>query len=152
VRVCAYQGTGPFRSSAQISCRLMTKSTSIMRDLIYMRFQQLPQMRGEARAGRQVQVAHIRFICLDPIPSRLYRRHCALSRMCRPQIKGKGRRRTNWSISALNCLQFIKLGNNETERHSGVVHDQLDGLFQRLPQERTFDFCLFQQLPQEKLG
>jgi hypothetical protein len=31
-------------------------------------------------------------------------------------------------LNALNCLQFFKWGNNETEQHSGVVHDQLDGL------------------------
>jgi hypothetical protein len=34
-------------------------------------------------------------------------------------------------LNALNCLQLFKYGNNETEQHSGVVHDQLDGLSSR---------------------
>jgi hypothetical protein len=31
-------------------------------------------------------------------------------------------------LNALDCLQLFKQGNNETEKHSGVVHDQLDQL------------------------
>jgi hypothetical protein len=31
-------------------------------------------------------------------------------------------------LNAINFLQLLKLGNNETEQHSGAVHDQLDGL------------------------
>jgi hypothetical protein len=32
-------------------------------------------------------------------------------------------------LNALNYLQLFKKENNETEQHSGVVHDQQDGLF-----------------------
>jgi hypothetical protein len=31
-------------------------------------------------------------------------------------------------LNTLNYLQFLHLGNNETEGHPGVVYDQLDGL------------------------
>jgi hypothetical protein len=31
-------------------------------------------------------------------------------------------------LNVLKFLQLFKWGNNETEQHSGVVHDQLDGL------------------------
>jgi hypothetical protein len=34
-------------------------------------------------------------------------------------------------LSALSCLQFLKRGNKETERHSVVVNDQLDELSSR---------------------
>jgi hypothetical protein len=41
------------------------------------------------------------FLCLGTIPSQLCRHHYALSSICRPQVYGRRRRRTKWSISAL---------------------------------------------------
>jgi hypothetical protein len=41
VSFCTYEGAVPYRSSAQMSCRLMTKATSSKGDYIYIRFSTL---------------------------------------------------------------------------------------------------------------
>jgi hypothetical protein len=79
VRFCTHGGAVPYRSSAQMSCRLMTQTTHI--------------------TLWEIKYTHV-FLSADSISSRSYRFHCALSLMRRAPIKGKCPRRTKWSISS----------------------------------------------------
>jgi hypothetical protein len=52
----------------------------------------------------------------------------SLVRLRRPWIKGSASEEQYGRSQLFKLPWFFKWGNDETERHSGVVHDQLDGL------------------------
>jgi hypothetical protein len=57
--------------------------------------------------------------------------YTALRSMRRPNQWQASQKHQTANPNAVNCLQFLKWGNNETERHSGVVRDQLYRLSSR---------------------